>query len=90
MKVLAEDNTFGWYHPWGIEALLMALVQMNRVDEIPFMWRHLYFPFLKGLILATQADKPHGVLNLDFYIPGKRTVRGLLRALRGSFLWDGL
>jgi len=69
MRLLEQHNTFGWYHPWGIESMIMALVRANAANRVPFMWRYHYFPFLKGLITATSVSSSEPITVAGSLVP---------------------
>lgn len=90
-NLLTDWNDIGWYHPWGIEAYLLALVLDNRRDEIPYSWRRSYFPFLQQLLEATDPARGsrnmHGVLEVERHFPSIEAVDQDLRSLRPD-LWS--
>lgn len=52
-------NEFGNYHWWTMEAWLAAFVFAQRKHEVPFFYRHTYFPFLRQFFEA--VDGGHGI-----------------------------
>lgn len=82
---LTEANDIGCYHPWGLEALLMSFVRASRQGEVPFVLRHVYFPFLQQLLVAIR-EADYGVLSERCIMPVE-LARDLV-ALLGEDIWD--
>jgi hypothetical protein len=85
-NLLTDWNDIGWYHPWGIEAILMAYVVAQRKNEIPYSWRYTCFDYLQQLLDATGKKGDHGVLDIHFGVPKIESAEEMTDQLRPD-LW---
>jgi hypothetical protein len=58
-NTLTLANTIGSYHWWGFEAWLLPWVLVGAQHEIPFMYRHVYFPYWQQFLDAVEGG--HGL-----------------------------
>lgn len=88
---MAPLPTLAGYDDPNIDAMLQALVEINRREQSRKWWFNLSFPTLSPDTITKEITIPSNVIEIDSMVNGLPAVqRGnrLYNPLTGSFQWD--